>query len=339
MLKNMPKFIRVCSRWQIVVVMLSIITITSPLFAGDKRKLNAVQDMVEYTLSQLTKSVEAISERNRWLTSQIEALRQQIPETKKQLAVLVGQRENLRSRNVKMTDLGQYEGVEVNVHQSKVERFNEAINVLKTEVAELERRFHAKQSEEENIKRGIQANELEINRLKRELGIQQEFSKPAHMLRLKNDETLAAYRSSQERIDKLELTLQNANKRYQQVAANMLAFESKQQLLKERINIIKDEMAGTLEEKRQLERHIEKVRRQEESMDPLIGEIAALERRQKELKDILAQAHQKMETNKIDLSVWGTEQVKLEDNLKIIEKEHYELERQITMLQSVPSGI
>jgi chromosome segregation ATPase len=304
-----------------------------PLWARPQKEVSRIKDMVEYTLQQLTVSVQQIADRNEWLKTEINSLRQQVPQTKTFLLSLRRQTENASTRNSKMNEISHSENTEITVYESNTGRLNQLIQSLENEVTELDRRAQAKQENLNQMKRGIQANELEISRMQKELGILKELKTAPSQSSRQTDDLLEQYRLSQDRVRKAQVVLSEIMRKHDQPSGSVEALVSRQRLLKERVNIMNEEIVSTMNDKRKIERQVEQIRKASaEDLDPVNQEIAQLQKRQKELKIVLAEARKKLDGRNLDRT--KDEAVQMTNNLRIIEKERQQLMQQLSLLET-----
>ncbi len=322
----------------ILVSALIIVGVLSPMISWAQHSSRSTDTnyVVEYSLMGLKNSAQQMADRNAWLVSQINQLKEQLPALQQRLSVFEGEKEKLQllsQDNLSSQTLKKY------VTASKGNALIKDQAGMNQEQQILEQKINEKESESQTLKESKATLEDDIHKLEYELNLLNVEVKASPKkddwqdLVRQREQGLKSLRNAQRTLSQLE---GQDNKPLVQIKS----LEAEQKSLQNRLGQLENDINISFNQDNDVQQQILNVRGQHaQRMTQLNQEVDQLKQKLQEMENTLSQARTKIKEKNISLNTQENADKDLQQSLNLINQENMALKGEISSLKESLSKI
>ncbi|MBU0469403.1 MAG: hypothetical protein KJ736_10155 [Candidatus Omnitrophica bacterium] len=288
-------------------------------YAERRANLSAIK-VLEYSLLSLKNSAQEVAQKNVWLFSENEKLRDNIRTLKAELVRLEEDKMKWIVQNASIDDINAEEQ-ELIFFEKNASSLTNDVSKMVREQQNLEKNLDAKRSKEDEVLQEIaKVNKYIVDVQQKIDNLNIKKSKGAED-NIK-EQLIEQIETSGDEIEALQRQLTKVTNNNIRPLSEAEEVSKKRSLLKQQLLIIEDELKIVLEEEDKIQKEISNVSEERESRkEELLKEIKALNDQKDSLKSILSIAKDKLKASNLNLDSGEEGERQLIENLVAIKNE------------------
>ena len=298
-------------------------------FCHAERRANlSARKVLEYSLLSLKNSAQEVAQKNIWLVSENEKLRENIKTLKTELIRLEEDKMKWKVQNASLDDMDAEEQ-ELMFFEKNANSLTDDVSKIVREQQILEKKLDVKQVKEKEVLQSIDKVSKDIADIQMKID-NFDMKKSKGTEDSIKQQVLEQIERSENEIEGLQRQLSKVTETNMRPVSEVEEIGKKRSLLKQQLLIVEDELKIILGEEDKIQKEIANVSNERESRkEELLKEIAALNEQKDNLDNVLSIAKEKLKDSKLNLDGGEAEERQLTENLAAIKNEHLVLIKKV----------